>query len=111
MEPKHLDSVWARQEVVNVDMRAKPPGLTFWERTIVKMSSPVWRAAIHYTLDGSEPTRVSSLFTGPFEVDPPVVIKAKGFWDGGETTVNTIDFRELGFRLHYDNWHKPLHHN
>jgi len=111
VEPKHLDSVWARQEVVNVDMRAKPPGLTFWERTIVKMSSPVWRAAIHYTLDGSEPTRVSSLFTGPFEVDPPVVIKAKGFWDGGETTVNTIDFRELGFRLHYDNWHKPLHHN
>ena len=111
VEAKHLDSVWARKEEVNVGMKSVEPGLTFWDKTRVDLSSRVWTADIHYTLDGSDPTRDSTLFSRPFDVDPPVIIKARGFWDGGETPVKTIDFRELGFKFHYDDWYKPLHHD
>jgi N-sulfoglucosamine sulfohydrolase len=111
VEPKHIDKVWSRQAVVNVDMKPLEPGLTFWDRATVNLSSRVWKADIHYTLDGSDPTRDSKLFSKPFNIDPPVIIKAKGFWDEGETPIKTINFRELGFRFHYDDWYKPLHHD
>jgi hypothetical protein len=111
LEPKHLDSVWTRQEEVNVDMRPVDPGLTFWEKTRVNLSSRAWRADIHYMLDGSDLTRDSTLFSKPFDVDPPVIIKARGFWDIGETLIKTINFKELGFRFHYDDWYKPPHHD
>ena len=104
VETKHYDQVWCRQEVVNFDIKPVSPGIAFWDRVTVSLSSPIWSAAIHYTLDGSDPTRDSPRFTGPFSVDPPKVIKAKGFHDDGETPVRTIDMRETGFRLHYNYW-------
>jgi len=39
-------------------------------------------AAIHYTLDGSEPTTSSPLFTQPFVVDHPATLKARAFISG-----------------------------
>ncbi len=109
IEPKHIDRVWSRQEVVNIDLTAFGPGIAFTDRTNVSLSSPVWRANIHYTLDGSDPTRASTLFSKPFIVDPPVIIKARGFWDDKETPIKTIDFREHGFRVHYKVHYEPLH--
>lgn len=48
-------------------------------------------ADIRYTLDGTEPTRKSMLYSGePFEVDKGSVIKARGFMNGkaiGKTAV------------------------
>jgi hexosaminidase len=48
-------------------------------------------ADIRYTLDGTEPTRKSMLYSGePFEVDKGSVIKARGFINGkaiGKTAV------------------------
>ena len=39
-------------------------------------------AAIHYTLDGSEPTEASPLYTGPFVLDESVTIRARAFKEG-----------------------------
>src|SRR4029077_15126809 len=39
-------------------------------------------AAIHYTLDGSEPTTSSPLFTQPVVVDHPATLKARAFISG-----------------------------
>ena len=37
---------------------------------------------IRYTLDGSDPTEESTLYSGQFEVTPPVTIKARGYKEG-----------------------------
>jgi len=39
-------------------------------------------AAIHYTIDGSEPTEGSPVYTAPFNVDRTLRIRAKAFKDG-----------------------------
>ena len=39
-------------------------------------------ADIRYTLDGSDPTEESTLYSGQFEVTPPVTIKARGYKEG-----------------------------
>ena len=36
---------------------------------------------VRYTLDGSDPTRYSKLYTGPFELTEDTVVKAAGFYD------------------------------
>jgi hypothetical protein len=38
--------------------------------------------AIHYTLDGSEPTEASPLYTAPFVLDESVTIRARAFKEG-----------------------------
>ena len=40
---------------------------------------------IHYTLDGSEPTKESALYTSPIEVNSCCTLKAKGIRENGET--------------------------
>ena len=50
-------------------------------------------AEIRYTLDGSEPTENSKLYTGPFTIDDTTTIKAKAFktdWFDSETATATF---------------------
>lgn len=50
-------------------------------------------AEIHYTLDGSEPTEESALYTGPFTIDDTTTIRAKAFrtdWFESETATATF---------------------
>lgn len=42
---------------------------------------------IHYTLDGSDPTVSSTLYSGPFTVSSPVTVKAARFEDGASCQV------------------------
>lgn len=52
-------------------------------------------AQIYYTVDGSEPTPQSALFTTPFEVDKPLQVKAASFLEGkqiGKTVSQPVDF-------------------
>lgn len=44
-------------------------------------------APIHYTLDGSEPTEASTLYTGPFDIDHSCTIKARIFRPEGASRV------------------------
>jgi hypothetical protein len=107
---KHLDTMWARQAVINVHIRPTRP-LAFYEQGTVSLKSPLWKAQIYYTTDGSDPDRSSTLYTKPFVVDPPVVIKARGYDGEIATPIRTTHFRELGPTLLYKDWYKPLNHN
>ena len=48
----------------------------------IEMTCETEGAEIRYTLDGSEPTKESTLYSGQFEVTPPVTIKARGYKEG-----------------------------
>lgn len=60
---------------------------------VVSLSTETEGAEIHYTLDGSEPTENSKLYTGPFTIDDTTTIKAKAFktdWFDSETATATF---------------------
>ena len=48
----------------------------------IEMTCETEGAEIRYTLNGSEPTKESTLYSGQFEVTPPVTIKARGYKEG-----------------------------
>lgn len=54
-------------------------------------------ADVHYTLDGTEPTQDSPLYTAPFTMDETTVIRAKAFKDGE----SSIEFRTTAQKCHY----------
>ncbi len=56
----------------------------FNEKTTVKMSSPERDAKIYYTLDDSEPTEKSTIYTKPFNVAESKIIKAVSIDAKGE---------------------------
>lgn len=59
-----------------------PRGDYFYESVEVALSSRTPEAVIHYTLDGSEPTRSSARFETPFSIDRTTTVKARSFADG-----------------------------
>ena len=109
-EVRHLDKMWCHQPVVNVHIRPTRP-LAFDEEGTISLESPMWRAAIYYTTDGTEPDCNSTLYKKPFNVYPPVVIKARGYDGDIVTPVRTTHFREIGPTLLYKDWHPPKNHN
>ncbi len=56
--------------------------MLFPEQAQVRMLSRTEGAAIHYTLDGSEPTEASPLYTGPVTITESCTIKARAFLEG-----------------------------
>lgn len=48
----------------------------------VTISSVPWDANIYYTIDGSNPTTSSPLYTGPFNIDGDIVVKALAVREG-----------------------------
>lgn len=48
----------------------------------IEMTCETEGVEIRYTLDGSDPTEESTLYSGQFEVTPPVTIKARGYKEG-----------------------------
>ena len=69
-------------------------GAVFYSsKNIITLVTETDDAEIHYTLDGSEPTEKSKLYTGPFTIDDTTTIKAKAFktdWFDSETTTATF---------------------
>jgi len=59
------------------------PGINIDPTGMVTMYTPARGAEIRYTLDGSEPTRLSQLYTTPFALPsgtPPNALRAKAFY-------------------------------
>ena len=54
----------------------------FSDEAEVKLSTRTEGAAIHYTLDGSEPAVDSPLYEGPFRIGESCIIRARAFKDG-----------------------------
>jgi hypothetical protein len=50
--------------------------------TVVTISTPTRDARITYTADGSTPDGSSTPYDGPFEIDGPMIIKARAFASG-----------------------------
>jgi hypothetical protein len=70
----------------------------------VTISTPTAGARVTYTLDGSDPTRISAPYTGPFPVEGAVTVKARAFKSGMKRSpvtraplrVGTVSGTELG---------------
>ena len=64
-----------------------------WPGNMVSLSTETEDAEIRYTLDGSEPTEGSALYTEPFAIDDTTTVKAKAFktdWFESETVTETF---------------------
>ena len=65
-----------------------PPGGTYNSPQLVSITSATDGATIHYTIDGSEPTEASSIYTAPISVIENKTLKAKAYksqWINSET--------------------------
>lgn len=67
----------------------------------VTLSSPASGAAIYYTMDGSDPTTASQLYSGPITVSTDAVIKAVAELEGQTSDVYTFAFEASeALRIH-----------
>ena len=66
---------------------ASPPRFShssrlFSEPTSLELTTALETATIHYTLDGSEPTRFAPVYSEPIQIDSGVAVRAKVYDDG-----------------------------
>ena len=69
----------------------------FKQSTVITLACDTKEAEIHYTLDGSEPTAQSELYTKPFEVSKSGLLKMKAFrkdLDSGMPVICTLNKAE-----------------
>ena len=59
-----------------------PPSCLFYPTTNVTITCATSGATIRYTLDGTEPTETSTVYTVPIDISDDVVITAKAWKDG-----------------------------
>ena len=69
----------------------------FIDSTGITISTRTEGASIHYTLDGSEPTENSPLYTGPFTLEKSALIRARAFKDGAIASPEARAEAEKGF--------------
>lgn len=76
--------------------RITPPGaLIAADELVVTLDSEMPAADITYTTDGSEPTKQSKVYAGPFIIEETTTIRAKAFMRGRESRVTTDTYRLL----------------
>ena len=59
-----------------------PPGGNFAKMVTVTLAKAESGAAIHYTLDGSEPTTLDPIYEVPLQLTEPTVVRARAFKQG-----------------------------
>ncbi|MGI9294632.1 MAG: chitobiase/beta-hexosaminidase C-terminal domain-containing protein, partial [Pseudomonadales bacterium] len=122
----HTINVWIREDGVNIDKLVlasaagftpsstgpaesqqggiatvasptiSPNGGSFTSSTNVTLASATAGALIYYTLDSSEPTTASSLYSGPFELATSATVKAKGFLAGSNPSATVSASFNIG---------------
>ena len=76
--------------------RITPAGGAFVDKTRVAIEAGADSGDIHFTLDGSEPTRLSRRYDGPFDVARDTTLKARAFPEGVDIpVVSTAKFAKL----------------
>ncbi|MCL2167996.1 MAG: M6 family metalloprotease domain-containing protein [Lentimicrobiaceae bacterium] len=66
-----------------------PPGGTYSSPINVAITSSTENATIRYTLDGSEPTPASDLYSTPINISSTTTVKAKAWKDGMEPSTTS----------------------
>lgn len=102
---------------MNLNFRIPPPTNYSGEYLMTKeekfyLSSPINSSKIYYTLDGTEPTINSTIYTNPFVFNEPTLLKAKTFLTNGKSSVTSttlisfIDTTENGlfFKYYEGDW-------
>src|SRR5690606_23142314 len=84
-------------ETVLIRRPLSPPQIlpherAFTDSQVVTIVSETPEAEIHYTLDGTSPTRSSPRYTGPFRIDATAAIQARAYRPG----VQEIPFAASG---------------
>ena len=78
---------------------------SYREKTDVEIVSTLSEGSeVHYTLDGSTPTRSSELYTGPITIDEDVILTASIFMKGAEEGAGTAQqaFKKINnYRVEY----------
>lgn len=69
-----------------------PNGGTFTDSQQVTLSSSTASAAIHYTLDDSEPTQSSTVYSGPFTLTSSAQVRAIAILNGNASSVASALF-------------------
>lgn len=70
-----------------------PDGKTFFGTLQVELFTATPGATIHYTLDGTEPSRNTAHYTAPITLEKITTVKAKAFKDGlGASATTTTEF-------------------
>ena len=73
---------WAEELLEERGGQVAAPVISYDSSTgLVSITSATTDAELRYTLDGSEPTKGSTLYSTPFAVSGTVVVKAKGYKD------------------------------
>jgi len=76
--------------------RLESRSLLFVDEAQVKLSAPDKRAAVRYTVDGSDPDTGSPLYTDPFRLDTSVIVRARAFYPNREESrVEDFSFRKV----------------
>jgi len=91
---QRMDTEYQRLDQWGINYRVNPPtgyediNRFYADSTIVALNCDIPSAKIMYTLDGSEPDKNSTLYTGPFAIklDKTVTLKSKTFMGGGKTS-------------------------
>jgi hypothetical protein len=73
------------------------PEFTDAVRVVISQGSPT---EVRYTLDGSEPTRTSPVYRGPFTLRTSTTVRARSFVNGGATAApeSRTDYRKVAGR-------------
>jgi predicted phosphodiesterase len=72
------------------------PHTLFEDKTEVSMEGAFEGLKIHYTLDGTEPTAQSPVYTRPFEVNQTALLQARAYTEAGKASrLVKVSFRKM----------------
>lgn len=89
------NQVTEKPDVLNADGQ-RTHHVLFTEKAQAILLSPTENATLHYTLDGSEPTRLSPIYTAPISLNQSTTIKAIAIKQGMiQSLVTTATFSKI----------------
>lgn len=92
-----VEAAWPLYDEASAALaRISASQMVFLDSTRVQLSSPTPGAQVRYTLDGSEPTVQSAVYTEQLQLAQSTTVKARAFGHEGEAgTISTLAVKQL----------------